>query len=267
MRLHRLGTKVYSSVWVRLLEGTFWDGWSNVFQLGVKHSPYMSQSPKPSPNPTVSLFSQPLSVSAAADDFAGVSRLPLSSSCLRSPAPIGLCTVPASKLRTNSGLAPPPLSLVPGPQPLPADRARPGFVECICSTKHKVSKPQRPTPALIRARDKSPKRARERFLEPPFSGWGWDLVWGLFLLNKQTFLWKAHFLEFSYRCRQPSPASELRNHDDEFFWEAPLFVVVVKLYVFCAQAIIMNRAMIIAHARMRMSNSFGCFVYSTQCKC
>ena len=168
MRLHRLGTKVYSSVWVRLLEGTFRDGWSNVFQLGVKHSPYMSQSPKPSPNPTVSLFSQPLSVSAAADDFAGVSRLPLSSSCLRSPAPIGLCTVPASKLRTNSGLAPPPLSLVPGPQPLPADRARPGFVECICSTKHKVSKPQRPTPALIRARDKA-RKGRERDFWNPHS--------------------------------------------------------------------------------------------------
>ena len=208
MRLHRLGTKVYSSVWVRLLEGTFRDGWSNVFQLGVKHSPYMSQSPKPSPNPTVSLFSQPLSVSAAADDFAGVSRLPLSSSCLRSPAPIGLCTVPASKLRTNSGLAPPPLSLVPGPQPLPADRARPGFVECICSTKHKVSKPQRPTPALIRARDKARKgqlAGLQDFLErPPISGRGWALGWGLFLLNKQTFLGKAQVLESSYLCQQPS---------------------------------------------------------------
>ena len=47
--------------------------------------------------------------SAAADDFAGVSRLPLSSSCLRSPAPIGLCTLPASKLRT------PPIQFWTGP--------------------------------------------------------------------------------------------------------------------------------------------------------
>ena len=149
---------------------------------------------------------------AAADDFAGVSRLPLSSSCLRSPAPIGLCTLLPARVNckprpgSNSGPAPtsPPLSRVPGPQPLPARRGPSRISQMY---QHKVSKPQRPTPRCSNPRTRqSPKRALERFLEPPFSGRGWALGWGLFLLNKQTFLGKAHFLESSYLCQQPSPA-------------------------------------------------------------
>ena len=81
---------------------------------GMKHSPYMSQSRSPfSTTPHFFTISLPNAVdcvaSAAADDFAGVSRLPLSNSCLRSPAPIGLCTLPASKLRT------PPIQFWTGP--------------------------------------------------------------------------------------------------------------------------------------------------------
>ena len=82
--------------------------------LRMKHSPYMSRSRSPfSTTPHFFTVFPPHRVAggggAAPDDFAGVSRLPLSSSCLRSPAPIGPCTGPASKLRTrdpNSGSAP-----------------------------------------------------------------------------------------------------------------------------------------------------------------
>ena len=81
---------------------------------GMKHSPYMSQSRSPfSTTPHFFTVFPPHRVAggggAAPDDFAGVSRLPLSSSCLRSPAPIGLCTLPASKLRT------PPIQFWTGP--------------------------------------------------------------------------------------------------------------------------------------------------------
>ena len=108
--------------------------------------------------------------------------------------------------RSNSGPArtSPPLSRVPGPQPLPARRGPSRISQMY---QHKVSKPQRPTPRCSNPRTRqSPKRALERFLEPPFSGRGWALGLGLFLLNKQTFLGKAHFLESSYLCQQPSPA-------------------------------------------------------------
>ena len=132
---------------------------------------------------------------------AGRSRLPRHEQ-LHCPAPIGLCTVvPASKLRTrsllvlHSGTDQKPLHLRcpsfllghTASAGLPWSRPDLSYTVCALPTQG-LKAPEAHTPsALIRARDKA--RKGQNFWNPPFSGRGcWALGWGLFLLNKQTFL-------------------------------------------------------------------------------
>ena len=158
------------------------------------------------------------------DDFAGFSQCREISSSSARAAPLprtdwALHCVPASKLRTrsllqlHSGTDRKPLHLRcpsfllghTASAGLPWPRPDLSYTVCALPTQG-LKAPEAHTPsALIRARDKA--RKGQNFWKPPFSGRGW----GLFLLNKQTFLRKAHFLE----SQTALPERELRNFEEK----------------------------------------------------
>ena len=163
------------------------------------------------------------------DDFAGFSQCREISSSSARALPLSrtdwaLHCVPASKLRTrsllvlHSGTDQKPLHLRcpsfllghTASAGLPWSRPDLSYTVCALPTQG-LKAPEAHTPsALIRARDKA--RKRHNFWNPPFSGRGcWALGWGLFLLNKQTFLRKAHFLE----SQTALPERELRNFEEK----------------------------------------------------
>ena len=164
------------------------------------------------------------------DDFAGFSQCREISSSSARAAPLSRtdwalhAAVPASKLRTrsllvlHSGTDQKPLHLRcpsfllghTASAGLPWSRPDLSYTVCALPTQG-LKAPEAHTPsALIRARDKA--RKGHNFWNPPFSGRGcWALGWGLFLLNKQTFLRKAHFLE----SQTALPERELRNFEEK----------------------------------------------------
>ena len=200
----------------------------------MKHSPYMSQSPKTRLNSSPGLFSL-FSLLTTMWQVGGWLQLSTRWFCRDISSSFSQQLLPAESrtnwalhvrrqvncqpapnsgsaqklhLRCREFLLPHSLCCRPGPCAGPVRNLSNVSAAAAELYQHKVSKPQRPTPALIRARDKARKGqlASKTFFGTPhqISGRGWALGWGLFLLNKQTFLGKAQFLESSYPCQQPS---------------------------------------------------------------